>query len=109
MTKGTKIWLWCALVLSVLTTMMNGVSGRWISVVIAVAALAGLVVLLFTQKKWGFLLMCVCAVLSFLNGVYQGVIGQSTMVAAVVMSLIGAALIPGVTYAFLRKSWGELK
>ena len=55
MTKGTKIWLWCALVLSVLTTMMNGVSGRWISVVIAVAALAGLVVLLFTQKKWGFL------------------------------------------------------
>lgn len=109
MTKGTKIWLWCALVLSVLTTIMNGTYGRWLSVVIAVAALAGLCVLLFTQKKWGFLLMCACAVLSFVNGVYQGVIGQSGMVAAIVMSLIGAALIPGVTYAFLRKNWSELK
>ena len=109
MTKGTKIWLWCALVLCALTTILTAASGRWLSVAIAVVSLGGLCVLLFTQKKWGFILMCVCYILSFCNGVYQGVIGESGMLAAIVMSFIGSALVPVVTYLFLRKSWNELK
>lgn len=109
MTKGTKIWLWFALVLSTATTILNGFSGRVLSVIIALAALGGLCILLFTQKKWGFLLMCVCYVLSFGNGVYQGIAGESGLATAVVMSFIGSALIPGITYGFLRKSWEKLK
>lgn len=109
MTKGTKIWLWFALVLSVGTTILNGVSGRWISVVIAVAALCGLCILLFTQKKWGFTLLCACYVLAFINGVFQGISGKSGLVAAIVMSFIGSALIPVVTYLCLRRNWDELK
>lgn len=109
MTKGTKIWLWCALVLSAATTIMNGTLGRWESVLIAVVALVGLCVLLFTQKRWGFLLMCVCYVLSFINGVIQGVASGTNVVVTIVMSLIGSLLIPLVTYLFIRKSWDELK
>ena len=46
MRKAAKIWLWCALALSVATTLLNAFSGRMLSVVIALAALAGLCILL---------------------------------------------------------------
>ena len=109
MTKGTKIWLWCALALSAATTVLNASSGRWPSVAIAIAALAGLCVLLFTGRKWGFFLMCVCYVLAFAVGVYEGVTGDANAGVSILMSFIGSALIPVVTYLFLRKGWKELK
>ena len=72
MNKSTKIWLWVALVLCAAATIMNAFYGRMLSVVIAVAALAGLCVLLFAQRKAGYLLMCACYVLSFLVGMSLG-------------------------------------
>ena len=97
MTKSTKIWLWLALVLSAATTIMNASYGRWISVVIALAALAGLCVLLFTQKRWGYLLMCGCYVLAFAWGAYESAAGGTGLLSALLMSLIGSALIPVIT------------
>ena len=109
MSKSTKSWLWVALVLAVATTALNAGNGRWISVVIAIGALVGLCALLFKEKKWGYVFMCVCYALSFINGVYQGLTGESGVLAAVLMSFIGSALIPCVTALFLRKDWKKLK
>lgn len=69
MTKGTKIWLWFALVLGLATTGINASYGRWISVAISLAAMAGLAVLLFQKRKAGYVFMCGCYVLSFVSGV----------------------------------------
>ena len=73
MKKATKIWLWFALVLCVCTTALNLSEGRWLSVAIAVVSIAGLCALLFAQRKAGYLVMCVCAVGSFLVGAAQNV------------------------------------
>lgn len=104
MKKGLKIWLWIALALSLCTTVMNACYGRWVSVVIAVGALAGLCVMLFLRKGWGFTLMCGCYVLAFAEGVWQAVSGQSGLLVGIGASFIGSALIPCVTYLFLRKN-----
>ena len=66
MKKAAKIWLWFALVLCVCTTALNLSEGRWLSVAIAAVSIAGLCILLFTQRKAGYLIMCACAVGSFL-------------------------------------------
>lgn len=103
MSKIFKIWLWFALILSIATTTMNAVYGRWLSVAIAIAALTGLCALLFARKKWGFPLMCICYILAFAVGVFQGISGETNIISAIIMSFIGSALIPGVTYLFLRR------
>ena len=62
MKKSSKIWLWIALVLCVCTTALNLSEGRWLSVAIAVVSILGLCALLFTQRKIGYIVMCICAV-----------------------------------------------
>ncbi|HAH94232.1 hypothetical protein [Dielma fastidiosa] len=109
MRKAAKIWLWCALALSVATTLLNAFSGRMLSVVIALAALAGLCILLFTERKAGYLFMCVCYLCSFINGLISGFTTDTNLAAAIIMSFIGSALIPVITYLFLRKDWQKLK
>lgn len=109
MKRSAKIWLWAALVLSVCTTSLNGMEDRWLSVVIAVISLAGLCLLLFREKKAGFYLMCGSNVLSFLVGAVGGIQGGTGVILSVVMSLTGAALIPAVTYFFIRSCWTDLK
>ena len=104
MRKAAKIWLWCALALSAATTLLNAFSGRMLSVVIALAALAGLCILLFTERKAGYLFMC-----SFINGLISGFTTDTNPAAAIIMSFIGSALIPVITYLFLRKDWQKLK
>lgn len=108
MKKASKIWLWFALVLCVCTTALNLTEGRWLSVVIAAISIAGLCVLLFTQRKAGYLVMCVCAVGSFLVGAVQNIqlLGAPT---AILMSLIGAALVPGITGLFIKSQWKDLQ
>ena len=109
MKKGTKIWLWIALILCIATTALNAASGRILSVVIALGSIAGLCLLLFREKKMGFWLLCGCYVLSFVNGVVSGILGGTNIVATVVMSLIGSRLVPGITYLFLRGQMDQLK
>ena len=108
MTKAAKIWLWFALVLCVCTTALNLSEGRWLSVAIAAVSIAGLCILLFTQRKAGYLIMCACAVGSFLVGASQNIqmLGAPT---AILMSLIGSALVPGITGLFIRSQWQALR
>lgn len=108
MKKSTNIWLWIALILSSCTTILNATQTRWLSVGIAIIALSGLCVLLFKQKKAGFCILCVCNVLSFLVGVFSGNQGGTNIFLTVLMSFIGSALIPSVTWIFLRDQWENL-
>ena len=52
--------------------------------------------------------MCVCAVGSFVVGVTQNM-GELGAALAIVMSLIGSALVPVITGLFIKSQWKELK
>lgn len=107
MNKASKIWLWVALVMCVCTTGLNLSEGRWLSVGIAVVSIIGLCILLFGQRKAGFLIMCVCAVGSFVVGASQNFAQLGMM--SILMSLIGSALVPVITGLFIRSQWNQLK
>ena len=110
MTKGAKIWLWIALVICVLTTVLNVTEGRMISVVIAVVSLIGLVLLLFKEMKAGFYLMCISNTLSCLYSIVTSMsqVSGSYLVIYIIMSIIGAMIIPFITFLFIRKSFKQL-
>ena len=108
MKKSTRIWLWVALVICAATTILNAVSGRWPSVVIACVAIAGLLLLQLRNKKAGFYLMCFCYAISCVVGIYEGISGGTGLLVSVLMSVIGAAVIPVVTAIFLRGQWTAL-
>ena len=109
MKNATKVWLWIALILSLGTTILNGMEARWPSVMIAIGAMVGLCLLLFRGQKLGFQLMCICYVISCVVGIFSGIAGGTNPVLAVLMSLIGSCLIPGVTALFLRGQWQALR
>lgn len=108
MNKKTKIWLWVAIVISACTTILNLTYGRIPSVVIAIVSIVGLFILLFKEKKIGFQLVCVCYILSFIIGIVSGISEGTGVFASVIMSLIGSALIPGITALFLKGQWDRL-
>lgn len=106
MSNNSKIASSILLVLCCVTTGINVVAGRWMSVALAIGSLVGLLILLFAKKKLGFQLLCVCYVLSFLVGVSEGMTGATSLFAAVGMSFIGSFLVPAITYYFVRnESW----
>ena len=107
MKKASKIWLWIALVLCVCTTCLNLSEGRWLSVGIAVISIIGLCMLLFGQRKAGFVIMCVCAVGSFVVGASQNFAQLGAM--SILMSLIGSALVPVITGLFIKSQWSQLQ
>lgn len=107
MKRSAKVWLWVALVLCAATTVLNLTEGRIPSVVIALVSLVGLAVLLFAQKKAGFILMCCCYVLSFLVAV-SGNLSAGNPVVILVMSLVGSLLVPVITWLFIRSDWKQL-
>lgn len=109
MKKGTKIWLWIALILSICTIILNAAEQRWLSVGIAGIALFGLVLLLWKQKKTGFYLLCCCNVLSFAVGAYGSIQGGTGVFVSILMAFIGSALIPVVTFILIHSQWNELK
>lgn len=108
MKKSAKIWLWVALILCVCTTGLNLSEGRILSVAIAIVSILGLCALLFAQRKAGYIVMCICAVGSLIVGVTQN-IQELGAPMAIVMSLIGSALVPVVTGLFIKSQWSDLK
>ena len=107
MSKASKIWLWIALVMCVCTTGLNLSEGRWLSVGIAVISIIGLCMLLFGQRKAGFVIMCVCAVGSFVVGASQNFAELGAV--SILMSLIGSALVPVITGLFIKSQWSQLQ
>ena len=91
----------------VCTTGLNLSEGRWLSVGIAVISIIGLCMLLFGQRKAGFVIMCVCAVGSFVVGASQNFAQLGAM--SILMSLIGSALVPVITGLFIKSQWSQLQ
>ena len=88
---------------------MNASYGRLTAAAIAVITIAGLCGLRFGQKKAGFVIMCAGSVLSFLSAVISSTASGISLMAAVGMSLVGAALVPVITALFIRRDWKTLK
>lgn len=111
MTKGAKIWLWIALVLCLLTTILNFSEGRIISVIIAIASLMGLILLLFKERKAGFYIMCICNAISCLYSIATSasLVEGTYFVVYVVMSIVGAMIVPLITFFMIRKSFVNLQ
>ena len=109
MRKSTKVWLWAALILCIATTILNAFSGRLTSAVISVVSIAGLCMLLFKEKKNGFILMCAGSVLSFVVAVVSSTSAGLSLLASAGMSLVGAGLVPAITALFLIGQWKLLK
>ena len=109
MKKSTKTWLWVALVICVATTILNATQQRWVSVAIAVLSLIGLCLLLFKEKKNGFILMCCCNTVSCIYSIMGTVSRGESVMVGIIMSIVGSLMIPGITALFLRGQWSELK
>lgn len=107
MSRSAKIWLWFALILCAATTVLNGFYGRIATVIVAIVSLIGLCILLFAQKRAGFILTCCCYVLSFVIAV-AGSLSSGNLLVSIVMSLIGSLLVPVITWLFIRKDWASL-
>lgn len=86
------------------TAALNGAEGRWLSVIISMASLAGIAVIFLRQRRIGYEIMYAAALLSFLIGTVQGMQEGTGAVPAVIMSLIGSMFLPLVTGAFLHFS-----
>ena len=109
MSKSLRIWLIFALVLCALTTLMNALLGRYLSAAIAVGSIASLCVLLFAHRRGAFYALCAFSALSFLVGVYQGIAEGTGILLSLGASLVGSALVPLVTFLFLRRQPENLK
>lgn len=109
MKRGTRIWLWFALIMGICTTILNVRHGRWPSVMIAVVALVGLCIILFKQMKIGFYLMAGAYVIAFIVGSYSGIGDGLLPVKAIGISLVGSVIVPGITYIFLKDQLEVMK
>lgn len=72
MTKGSKIWLWILMIaggfsaIAGLAAMKYSAGTGILAVIIGSCQIAGAALLLFKQKKEGFYLICVIAVVDFI-------------------------------------------
>lgn len=108
MDKATRIWMVFAIVLCSAVAVMNAFSGRIESTAVAAVAIVLMIVLLATQRKIAFYGIIACYAVSFLISVSHAV-GQPGMAVGIVMSVVGSALVPAITGAFLSRTWGDLK
>ena len=109
MNKKTKGWLWIALIICVLTTMLNASMHRYTSVFFALISIIGLLTLLLQETKQGFYLLCIGYALSFGNGILANLNSDLNMMVVIGMSFIGSIIIPGISALLLKSQWANLK
>lgn len=101
MTKGCKIWLWFLLIgaavsiLAGFATMSASVGTGIYTVLIGLLQLAGVFLLLFKEKKEGFYVICLTAIVSFIYNITHSI--------SVIFALISIAGKIGITYYFINK------
>lgn len=83
MTKGSKIWLWILMIaggfsaIAGLAAMKYSAGTGILAVIIGSCQIAGAALLLFKQKKEGFYLICVIAVVDFISSITAFIILSS--------------------------------
>lgn len=102
MSKVLKIWLWFALIVCTLTTVLNALSGRYLSAFIAIGSIVSLGVLLFARRRMALFTLCGFYALSFVVGIFQGTAEGTSLLLAIGASLLGSAVVPVVTLLLMR-------
>jgi len=102
MSSGLKIWLWIVLVLNALSLVGTIIAAilaplLFFSAIGTVLIIVGVCMILFKQKKLGFYIICgtVAIVLVF------NIIGGN----GIILSIISAVIMPGITYLFMKPTW----
>lgn len=102
MTKGCKIWLWIIFICAILSTilgvisMVGSIKQGLYSVITGVIMAIGIALLLFNQKKVGFYLMVIIAIVSLIFNVMNN--------ANIILAVVSAVISPAITYYFIRKN-----
>ena len=65
------------------------------------SVIAGIALLLFSQKKIGYFMCCGCAAIAFIINIFLGV--------NLILAIVSAVLMPTITFLFLKNQWNELK
>lgn len=105
MTKGSKIWLWILMIaggfsaIAGLAAMKYSAGTGILAVIIGSCQIAGAALLLFKQKKEGFYLICVIAVVDFIYSMINHT--------SILMALIRLIGMPGITYLLLYRNSGD--
>ena len=105
MTKGSKIWLWILMIaggfsaIAGLAAMKYSAGTGILAVIIGSCQTAGAALLLFKQKKEGFYLICVIAVVDFIYSMINHT--------SILMALIRLIGMPGITYLLLYRNSGD--
>ncbi len=105
MTTGLKVWLWIIFILSIIGCILNIIAAiaipvNWLMVIGGLCIVVGSAIILFQIKKLGFYFICLAAVISFIGNI---VIGSYSIIAA----LIGAIIVPLITYLLMKKNWTQ--
>lgn len=109
---GAKVWLWLVLVLnaisaltSIMTIAASPLTGI-LSVLAGALAAVGAAVLMFKMTKMGFYIICGGAVC----GMIGSIITSATLLGAagIVGSVVGAVLMPLITFFVIKSKWNEL-
>lgn len=106
MTTGLKVWLWIVLVINVIACVsMVGLALvaplAWVSVVLEILVVAGVVMLLFARKKMGFYLICGSQVIGLVINVILG----TNIIYALISAIVPALII----WMLMKNTWYEFK
>lgn len=101
MTTGCKIWLWILLIGSGVSALVGmaaiplSFGTGIVSVMLAVLAFVGVFLMLFKEKREGFYLLCLMAVIDAACTIVLG--------GGMLMPLLSVAAKIGITYYFINK------
>lgn len=102
MSTGLKVWLWIVLVLNAITVVTT-VLGALLNPLLFVSAIGtaliivGVCMILFKQKKLGLYIICGMEAISLVFNIIGG--------GNIIISIISAVLMPGITYLLMKSNW----
>mgnify|MGYP004468993991 CR=1 FL=1 len=105
-TKGCKIWLWILIIGSGITALGGiwglsySVSAGVFSIVMGILQFSGTFLLLFKQRKEGFYLLCIMAIINFVYNI-------AVLKINIVFAICSLIAMPAITYFFINKGKKE--
>lgn len=115
-----KIWLWVLFVIYLLMLIgdfvgiFGGVTISKVAILlINSVSMGGVLVLLFAQRKMGFFMMCLGAVLELIFNVIVLISIAATLNTILIawnvfVIIISGLMVPGITYLFIRTEWERM-
>lgn len=105
MSKGLKICLWVFLVMDIMTFLFYGrtfllanASAAAAGMLLELMQIAGISILLFNRRKFGFYIICLSEIVMF-------AVNVTLFGSDIIISLINSAIIPLAVYAFMKPFW----